>query len=121
MTHNKPDKSASADAPIPCVARVLRHWRRAAGPILTLIDKPDHDMKTKTVVCLTLLVAAFSLTFGYAYHLGYSRGNAEERLHCLAAHSGGAWTTHFLIKRGRGVAPQDASVNSIPAVTIIKS
>ena len=38
------------------------------------------------------MLIGLSLIFGYAYHLGYSRGSADERLHWLVSYKDGVWS-----------------------------
>ena len=76
-------------------------------------------MKTRTVAFSILTVTVLSLAFGYAYHLGYSRGSAEERLHWLVSDKEGVWTTrenpaHPIFKPAKVVVRGVSSVNSIP-------
>jgi hypothetical protein len=51
-------------------------------------------MRTRKVASGILMVAFLSLAFAYIYHLGYSRGSADERLHWLVRYKDGVWTAH---------------------------
>ena len=77
-------------------------------------------MKARTVTFSVLTFAVLSFAFGYAYHLGYSHGSAEEKRHWLVSYRDGVWTAHEnpaypIFKRGHAVIVGAPMVNSIPA------
>ena len=78
-----------------------------------------HPMKTRTVTLGILAIVVLSLSIRYTYHLGFSRGSADERLHWIVSIKDGGFTArenpeHPILKGIVSVDRGVPGVNSIP-------